>query len=317
MNLANSTLNESFRLGESEKYFWRVFENGPLKTIMILCSAILSVTNLALTFGIIWYERFHSDSRRTLMNRLVSSVCFQMIKWILLCQTSNIVRYIFGPLPLFVCSFQAILQFAIHFEVLFLFDWMQITKYIFIIKLKNPSAITEEFWSLFINLWTYLVCNLFSASVFLIENQQLISYYTCSDTYMSHDPNFPRTDYSYIDTISLLVFIAIQIRLYVFNSKNVATQQEVTNANSGRASLGNIYSNILSIACLCGLAVLSRIVNSLNSSTVNQFPNYIYLQFTQLIAPNIVVLLLSIVYYIQYPKMINFIYQTLHDICTK
>jgi len=49
------------------------------KMLAITLSFLLSLTALPLLFGIIWYERFGTDSKRTLMNQLVSSICWHLI----------------------------------------------------------------------------------------------------------------------------------------------------------------------------------------------------------------------------------------------
>ena len=80
----------------AEKFYPELFENSPTKLSIVSASIVLCLVNLYLTSGIMWYERFSSDNRRTLMNRLVALICLEMIKWILLCQTCDIVRWAMG-----------------------------------------------------------------------------------------------------------------------------------------------------------------------------------------------------------------------------
>ena len=79
-----------------EKSYPELFETTPTKISIVTVSILLCVVNLYLTSGIMCYERFSSDNRRTLMNRLVASICLVMIKWIFLCQAFAIVRFPFS-----------------------------------------------------------------------------------------------------------------------------------------------------------------------------------------------------------------------------
>jgi hypothetical protein len=51
------------------------------KIIALVLSIVLALLSLAAAFGIIFFERFGSDSKRILANKLVSAVCWAVMAW--------------------------------------------------------------------------------------------------------------------------------------------------------------------------------------------------------------------------------------------
>ena len=68
-------------------------ENGISKSLSVTYSLLLSCIALPLLYGIIWYERFGSDLKRTLINQLFSSVCWYLITSIIVVQLPLTVRF--------------------------------------------------------------------------------------------------------------------------------------------------------------------------------------------------------------------------------
>ncbi len=71
----------------------------------VVLSVLLSVNVIPSLYGIIWFERFGSDSKRTLINQLFASVCWYLMVLILCLQTPQIFRIIYGAAySLSVCA---------------------------------------------------------------------------------------------------------------------------------------------------------------------------------------------------------------------
>jgi hypothetical protein len=80
-------------------------ENGTSKIVSISISVILSFLVLPLLYGIIWYERFGTDLKRTLINQLFASVCWYLMTSIILIQVPITVRFMIQmPLNHFICA---------------------------------------------------------------------------------------------------------------------------------------------------------------------------------------------------------------------
>ena len=65
------------------------------KIFAIILSILLSLIVLPFLYGIIWYEKFGTDSKRTLLNQLVSSICWKLIFIVLFLQFPMTIRIIF------------------------------------------------------------------------------------------------------------------------------------------------------------------------------------------------------------------------------
>ncbi len=47
--------------------------------------------------------------------------------------------------------------------IVLFYDAITLSRYIFIFWLKNPTAVEDSFWSLFINIWIVTGCTIFAA----------------------------------------------------------------------------------------------------------------------------------------------------------
>lgn len=295
----------------TERCFPEVFENSPSKIILTTLSIIFCLFNLYLTLGIIWYERFSSDNRRTLMNRLVSLICLELAKWLVLCQSVDIIRYIVGPFSVTFCNLHNILKLAARIQLLLLFNCMQITKYVFVFYLRNPSAVTEEFWSLSICICSSSLSIISSFVIVYLNEQQTIGFYLCSDSDIKNHLNFSRINFRYLDYFSLILFAFVHIKLKLYKRK--IQPAPVNNYSPPSFSLSNIYSNAITLVCFILMQLSSRAVNSLDHITINQYPNTLYMQTYSLMTPNLIMSILCIVYYVQNPKIHEFVHQKLKE----
>jgi hypothetical protein len=73
------------------------FNNNVVVDAHFIFAIVTIIVVTPLAFGIIWYEKFGSDKKRTLINKLFSSFCFGIIAWNLIIQTFTVVRFIHGP----------------------------------------------------------------------------------------------------------------------------------------------------------------------------------------------------------------------------
>ena len=68
---------------------------------------------------------------------------------------------------------------ALFLEFILYFDAILLTKYLYIFWLKNPGAVNEEFWSLFLHFSIKIFCFLSQTAWHLLVHQQPINYYIC------------------------------------------------------------------------------------------------------------------------------------------
>lgn len=103
--------------------------------------------------SLIWYEQFGSDSKRTLLNMLVSGLAWSMMEYLMFISGSDIFRYYYGNMPHTVCVLRTTLQGSLLLQLLLFVTAIVVTKYVFIFHLRNPTALDDKFWILFVNMW--------------------------------------------------------------------------------------------------------------------------------------------------------------------
>jgi len=315
-------LNDSFNEASceeasnmTEKCFPSLFENTPSKILVIIFSVMLSIFNVYLSMGIILYEKHISANWRTLINYLVSQVCYVLIRYILFSVSIDIFRFVYGPLPLFVCYMHTITKTATRLQMLFILDCMMITKYAFVFYFQNPSAITEDFWSFFIGLLTFFLSFLFSFAQFYKGEQQPINVYICSDTDIKHHLNFSSKSFALFDIISVVMFILLNVKIFMYKKNfRLATPDS---KNSKPVSLLHNNSTVISILFLLFMNISAKRANSVNHITINEQPNVLYIQLYVLVVPNIMIAMYSVMYYIRNPKLQEYIFKNLAGIAAR
>lgn len=75
-----------------EDFFAPLFANTSVKIVLLVLSLIMTPISLTLMSAIVWYERYGSDLRRNLTNRLVSLMFQSAIQLLLICQTLTFIR---------------------------------------------------------------------------------------------------------------------------------------------------------------------------------------------------------------------------------
>ena len=148
----NKTTLLNSSLEEHEDFFYGMFENRPSKFICIIFALLIMMSDLFLYYGIIWYERFGTDNRRTLTNKLLTNLCWTIILSVFI-SFFNVARYVFGPLPELYCFFQLLLKVVSKTIILLFLDSILLTRYLMIFWLKNPGAVKDDFWASFLGLW--------------------------------------------------------------------------------------------------------------------------------------------------------------------
>ncbi len=134
-------------------YFVGLHENRPVKVVGIILSFIFFPIWALLAYSIIWYEKFGSDRKRTILNKLTTSISASCIAWTPLVQIPELFRYIYGPLPKWFCHIHIGLKNTITMQLILFFDIITIMRYLFIFWLKNPFGFNDDFWTFFINIW--------------------------------------------------------------------------------------------------------------------------------------------------------------------
>ena len=124
------------------------------KVLIMVLSFIAMILTIAMLLGIIWYEHYGADSKRILTNKLVALICWNEILGTVTAFATDAVIFIFPSLPESLCPMFGFARMMFASNILMLFNMIMISKYIFIFWMKNPGSLNDDFWTLFILLWT-------------------------------------------------------------------------------------------------------------------------------------------------------------------
>jgi hypothetical protein len=73
-------------------------------SVGLAVASVVAVPPLLLV--VIWFERFGSDKKRTLINMMATKVCWINLLILYTVRAAEIVRFTAGPLPKALCCFQ-------------------------------------------------------------------------------------------------------------------------------------------------------------------------------------------------------------------
>ncbi len=139
--------------GLTENLFQGLLEHSNSRIIFICFSSLITIFVILLNCGIIWYEKFGSNLRRIFINKMISSVCWCAVTFLILVQIPDIAFFVYLPFPEFYCLFYLLCRNAIALQMVLFLDAIVIFKYISIFWLINPLNFNDDFWSLFVNIW--------------------------------------------------------------------------------------------------------------------------------------------------------------------
>ena len=126
---------------ESRSCYLLLDKEDLYKTVFFILSIISGIVLIPFAYSIIWYEKFGSDKKRTLINKLVASLCWNEIAFFSTVQILYVVRFYFGPLPPFLCFWMFVIRKTIIINGIFTLNSMSLVRFIFIFWLKNPAGI--------------------------------------------------------------------------------------------------------------------------------------------------------------------------------
>ena len=285
-----------------------------LKALSEVTSVVVSAAGiiflLPMAYGIIWYEHFGSDKKRTLLNKFVSSLCWACIEWLLIIQIFEIVCYIVGPMPDFICFVQLLLRNAIPLQLLLFMNGIAITRYIFIFWLKNPAAFKDDFWSFFLNVWIVgfsLTTETFSRTV----GPHTIFFYFCTGKTSAgeHPHTAGSRPFQIVTLITLATHFLIHIRIQIYNKK-ITTDNGLRciwkswlSSNVTEESLSDLTTTIGTVAIFSLSAIFYRIANKIPLDNYDCFPYFFLEHFIRLIWPLLLGFSMILLHYYRNKKL--------------
>ena len=300
-------------VSDDKDIFRGLFADHPSKISSIFFSFFTSPINIFLAYGVIWYEKNGSGNGRTLVNKMISSLCFSGILYFLFGQYGDMARYLFGPIPSNICLGQVVMKNAISSQIILYISTCSVIKYIFIFWIKNPAGVDDGFWSKFLTLWISGFSFVFNFVIFFLPGRQPLFFYICANIDPKIDQSLPKKLSGILEMLSLLLHIIIKIRILVYKTKIdpeisncfLAFKKATATQTLDKHSIANFSTNFFSISIFSVLVIVISKVNSLSPSEINEYPNYIYVYVHQFIYPNLIGFVTSGIYYINNPSLRN------------
>ena len=312
-NSSTSFIIES--LMEDGDYFAGVFEKRLFTKISLSVSLIITAILVVLLLGIILFDQIRSDLKRIIITRLFCSGCWFSIGYLFLVQLVDIFRYIYGPLPEFVCFYHHVIKNAMSQQLLIILNLVVIFRYVFIFWLKNPAAFQDEFWHLFLVIWMSGF-SLVSQWVFAyFPGTQSLNYYVCLGIYPTESSEMFSPKQNHLMrlfqffTITLLFFMYIRIEKFRVKGSS----------HNNLINLDNNFFASVFMYCFYAVFVLVFVllilkINSMDPKTANFYPNYLYFNFYHLLAPVALSLLAAVLYCIKHQEMFHILKTELKEL---
>ena len=274
-------------------------------------------------FTVIWFEHFGSDVKRTIVNRLVSSVCWSTIGYFMFPQMVDIARYIVGPLPAGLCTFNLFIKNVLTLQILFFFDASIVMKYVSIFWLKNPIRLQDEFWDIFIYVWVILFSFLGQFVGDFLPNTKPINYYICTGVPpLNHRHDVVSAKNIFVIRVSQITVLAyfvycIRIYSYKLTHKAKSTKKSLLLANFEKKSLSDLTSNFGYIIIIILGSSLMRKMNSIDIRKVNEYPVYLSVYFLHLGMVNSCAIVQCFVYYLMHPNLRATLFREIKELVGK
>ena len=265
---------------------------NPLLIISLLLSVLVTIFGPPLLFAVIWFERFGSDKKRTLLNMLVNMNCWTGIAFIILGQIPVIIIYTFGPLPVMFCLLHTTVRLSIICSILMIFNAIIIFRFIYIFKLKNPAAFRDNFWCLFVSLWIYIISFIFIATLNTLANHQIMPNFICTGQITGISLKTTGKGIILLTFASAILHSAIHLKIYLHKQKfRIGTESEQMSPEAmllkeiEKHSLSTFAIDVSGICFFVTEVVCQYMLSTAKAENLKLFPNYVYLYYADLISP--------------------------------
>jgi hypothetical protein len=192
------------------------------------------------------------------------------------------------------------------------FNASNMVRYLFIFWLKDPFNFQDDFWYLFANLWV-VTFSLSSQFVYLyLPGCQPLNYFICTGQYqppcLSTIP--PKQNYStlFLQLLSITshLFVSIKIRLH----KRKQNQSQI---NIEMQNLTDYITSITNLIVMCVATSFVVLFNRVQPEKAHNFPHYLIIYGFHMFVPFLVILAISLMYFIRQPKLRKTIYREMVD----
>jgi len=258
-------------------------------------STVITPTAIAVLYFIIWFEHNGPDTRRTLINRLVSPICWVCIFFFVVPQSIDFLRYFHGPYSHELCYFNLFTKNVLTVMVMFFFAIITLLRYISVFMVNNRFIYLDDFWSRFICLWVTIVSIFIQSVLEYLPGKHPLNYFVCTGKNPALDTNQETNiirNYSMVAGCIMvtLVYIFVYCKILLFQRKDVQPLAHICSPDMKPMTDYLIVVSFILFTIL-HLILLFKI-QSLDMTKMDVYPNYIYLYYLHLwLLPNFSIML--------------------------
>ena len=280
-----------------------------LGLVKLILSFIFTLLFCLLCYGAIWYDEQGSDHNLTLMHKLFYIVFWIAISSLPIIQVMQVSIQLFGPFNQSLCFLIILLKNIVRTDILLFLCANIIARYILIFHLKNPLAVVDGFWCVFISLWIFGFGLSQNFVLYYLPGRQPTNYFICSGIDPTPFLSLPQKGVGQTEVFSFVIQFLVKSRILYFKRINregyAGGNQNASNGlfNLDFKSLADFTTNILIILAFALLALLNRTVSSMTLTEMNKFPNYILVYVFQLLGPCLLSFSVCLIYYLRHQEL--------------
>ena len=221
-------------------------------------------------------------------------------------------RYLTGPFGRQFCHLQFILKTAVKTMIILHYDLIFISRYILILWVKNPIAIKDRFWAHFLGLWVSLAAIVTDFTRYSLPGKEAFAFYICTGTDSTADKHLPNKPTSFIELSSILLIVAISVRISIYRRKHFGSRQQIHPnvvhklndlSHIEDSTIADVKSLLVFMATFSLYLIVLIRLRDLSPKETNVYPNYLFIYFHQMIFPQLFAFLAAILYYFRHPPL--------------
>ena len=276
-------------------YFYNIYEPNLAKGVSMSFSAISITITSPILFFIILNDK--NNNNRTLINQLVVSIMCCAMAWNLIVQTMTLCLYTFHPINnALICHLSQLLSNITCLDCLILHDAIIIVKYIFIFQLKNPTALQDDYWRIFINLWILSFCLITQVVYHVLPGRENLAFYLCIgkvELALIEEPMKKNYAFIFVGNITGVLHVLFWAWKTTFKYHNKEKHNlykeykiQFTHSLNKEALFHYVTHTIGATSLVVGMVYFPQICLQLNPIDADTYPNFILIYFQDLIVGN-------------------------------
>jgi hypothetical protein len=239
------------------------------------------------------------------MNQMVSSIMCNALSYNLIMPLLTLIFNVISPInsPV-ICRMYFIVNNVISYHIIILLDSLVVIKYIFIFHLKNPTAVQDDFWKVWINLWTFVYFLLSEIVINTLPGRDNPRISICIEKIPLKHINAP---YKIVLHILIVTFLTIIINIGFFSLRlkyknfDLKKLQEYKNykikfSGTNKDTLFNFVTTLVTFVMFFSALIFSVIISSLHPSDLDTYPYYLMEYTIENLMPSGAILLFLTIY---------------------